>query len=789
MATPKFKGTINVDIRDSIGDWDPYSQPVAPDGAPSILYIVLDDVGFSAMEPWGGLIETPNINRLAKQGLTYTNWHTTALCSPTRSSLLTGRNHTTNGMACIAEATGPFPGINGHIPFESATIAEVLGERGWNTYMLGKWHLVAADEMNMASTKRNWPVGRGFERYYGFLGGETNQWYPDLVYDNHLEEQPRLPSSPAEWAEGKVNYHLTEDLTDRAIGFIRDSKVVAPEKPFFMYFCPGACHAPHHAPKEWIDKYKGKFDMGYDKYRELVFDRQKKMGIMPDDAVLSPANPYIDEKSHDGKPWNPVDVTRPWDSLSAEEKALFARMAEVYAGFLSHVDHNIGRLLDYLEETGQLDNTIVVLVSDNGASGEGGPNGSVNENKFFNGVPDQIEDNLPFLDKLGSPETYNHYPTGWAWAFNTPFKMWKRYNFEGGIADPLVISWPKGIKAHGEIRHQYNHATDIVPTIYDCLGIELPDEVKGFTQIPLEGQSFRYSFEDADAPTEKETGFFTMLGSRAIWHKGWKAVAVHPTIAGWGDFGNDRWELYDTTKDRTETTDLAAQYPDKVQELVNLWYSQAGMFKGLPIDDRTPVEIINSPRPQMSKPRDRYIYYPDCAEVPEQSSVNIRSRSYTIAAEVTIDTPEAAGVLFSHGARFGGHSLYIKDGKLKYAYNFVGLFAQAVESDVDVTTGKHILSAAFVREGTDMPAHGTVTLYIDDKAVGSTQIKTQPGMFSLVGEGLNVGKDPGEPVTDDYADKGYFEFTGGTIKQVIVDVSGEPYVDLEKEAIAMFARE
>ena len=323
----EFKGKIELDERDSTPDWEPYLQPVAPAGAPSVLYIVLDDVGFSSMEPWGGLIETPNINKLADAGLTYTNWHTTALCSPTRSSLLTGRNHTTNGMACIAEATTGYPNANGHIPFECATLAEVLGERGWNTYMLGKWHLVASDEMNMASTKRNWPVGRGFERYYGFLGGETNQWYPDLIYDNHPVDQPAMPED---------GYHLTTDLTDKAIEFVKDAKSIAPDKPFFMYFCPGACHAPHHAPKEWIEKYKGKFDMGYEAYRELVFERQKKLGIFPENAELTPLNPYAEEKSVDGKPWPPLDVVRPWDSLSDEEKKLFCRMAEVFAGFLSH---------------------------------------------------------------------------------------------------------------------------------------------------------------------------------------------------------------------------------------------------------------------------------------------------------------------------------------------------------------------------------------------------------------------------------------------------------------------
>ncbi len=781
MPSKTFKGVINVDIKDSVPDWEPYAQPSAPEGAPSVLYIVLDDVGFSAMQPWGGLIDTPNINRLAASGLTYTNWHTTALCSPTRSSLLTGRNHTTNGMACIAEATSGFPGSNGHIPFECATIAEVLGERGWNTYMLGKWHLCPADELNMASTKRNWPVGRGFERYYGFLGGETNQWYPDLVYDNHYVDQPMGPED---------GYHLTVDLTDHAINFIRDAKAVAPDKPFFMYFCPGACHAPHHVPKEWIEKYKGKFDMGYEKYRELVFDRQKEMGVLPKDAVLSGINPYGETTSHDGAPWPALDTVKPWDSLTEDEKTLFCRMAEVYAAFLSHADHQIGRLLAYLEESGQTENTIIVLVSDNGASGEGGPNGSVNENKFFNGVPDDMSENLKYLDLLGSPMTYNHYCTGWAWAFNTPFKLWKRYNFEGGVADPMVVSWPKGISAKGEVREQFCHATDIVPTIYDCLNLELPAEVKGYTQVPLEGQSFRYTFEDGKAPTQKESAFFTMLGSRAIWHKGWKAVTAVPAAPnGWADHMKDPWELYNTDVDRTEMNNLAEQYPDKVQEMIALWFYEAGLYKGLPVESRTAVEILTTTRPEIGKPRSRYIYYEGAAEVPEAAAVNVRNRSYTISAQVDIEGADSQGVLFSHGARFGGHSLYIKDGKLKYAYNFVGLFEQNIESTESVPTGKCILSAAFVREGTDMPTHGTLTLYINDKPVGSGQIKTQPGNFSLVGEGLNVGKDVGEPVTADYAGDRPWQFTGGTIKQVIVDVSGEAYVDLEKEAVAMMARE
>jgi arylsulfatase A-like enzyme len=779
--TKSFKGIINLDDRDSTPDWEPYLQPVAPEGAPNVLYIVLDDVGFSAMEPWGGLIETPNIKKLAASGLTYTNWHTTALCSPTRSSLLTGRNHTTNGMACIAEATSGFPNANGHIPFECATIGEVLGERGWNTYMLGKWHLVAADEMNLASTKRNWPIGRGFERYYGFLGGETNQWYPDLVYDNHPVEQPSWPED---------GYHLTTDLTDRAIEFIKDAKVITPDKPFFMYFCPGACHAPHHAPKEWIGKYEGKFDMGYERYRELVFERQKQMAIFPETADLTPLNPYAEEASVDGKPWNPVDVVRPWDALSGDEKRLFSRTAEVYAGFLSHADHEIGRLLDFLEQSGQLENTIVVLVSDNGASGEGGPNGSVNENKFFNGVPDDIEENLRYLDELGSPATYNHYPVGWAWAFNTPFKMWKRYNFEGGVADPMIVAWPKGIDAKGELRHQFLHATDVVPTMYDLLGIEMPEVVKGYPQIPLEGVSFRSTFGSDDVPTPKESGFFSMLGSRAVWHKGWKAVSVHPTIAGWGHFDRDRWELFNTEEDPTEAHDLAADEPVKLQEMINHWFHLAGMYNGLPLLDRTAVEVLADPnRPQVAPPRDRYIYYPDAAEVPESAAVNLRNRNYSIAVNVDIESGDAEGVLFSHGARFGGHALYVKDRKLKYVYNFVGSKEQKIESAKDVPTGQVVLSAAFVKENDRLPTTGTLSLFINDEKVGEGQIMTQPGNFSLVGEGLNVGKDPGEPVTDDYSGTRPYAFTRGTISEAIVDVSGEPFIDLEKEAVALMSRE
>lgn len=780
MSKP-FKGVINVDIRDSVPDWEPYTQPMAPEGAPNVLYIVLDDVGFSAMEPFGGMIETPNINRIAERGLTYTNFHTTALCSPTRACLLTGRNHTTNGMACITEASAGFPNQNGHIPFECGTLAEVLGERGWNTYAVGKWHLTAADEMNLASRKSQWPLGRGFERFYGFLGAETNQWYPDLTYDNHPVEQPASPE------EG---YHFGVDITDKALSFIRDAKAIAPDKPFFLYYCPGAAHAPHHAPKEWADKYKGRFDMGYEAYREAVFARQKEMGIVTDKAELSPVNPYMGEKSDDGTGWPELDTIRPWDSLSDDEKRLFCRMAEVYAGFLSHADDQIGRLLDHLEESGELDNTLIVLVSDNGASGEGGPNGSVNENKIFNGLPDLIEENLPFLDELGGPKTYNHYPTGWACAFNTPFKLWKRYsNWEGGTADPLIVAWPTKISGAGT-RRQYVHAIDIVPTVYECLGIEPPAVVKGYTQHDIEGVSFAPTFAGPDAETTKQTQFYSMLGTRAIWHKGWKAAAVSPAAPqSWPDFAAQRWELFDTENDPSECHDLSAEHPEKLHELINLWWAEAGRYKAFPLESRNAVEILGTERPQLAGPRTRYVYYPGGSEIPEHVTPNIRNRSFTIAVEVTIDTAEAGGVLFSQGARFGGHALYIKDGKLKYVNNFVGIHEQIVESTESVPLGHVVLSASFEREGDTMPSEGTLTLHIRDQEVGSGKIKTQPGYFSLCGEGLNIGKDGGEAVTDDYAGDSPWAFVGGTIHKAAVDVSGDAFVDLAEEARMAFARD
>ena len=721
----QFQGTVNLDIRDSVPDWVPFEAPRAPEGSPNVVYIVLDDVGFSAMSPYGGPVPMPNIERIAATGLRYTQWHTTALCSPTRSCLLTGRNHTRNSMGCITEGAIGFPNASGMIPPENGNLAEILSELGWNTYMVGKWHLCPESEVNVASTRRNWPLGRGFERFYGFLGAETNQWYPDLVHDNHPVDQPGQPED---------GYHLSVDITDKALEFIKDAKVIAPDKPFFLYYAPGAAHAPHHAPQEWIDKFKGQFDMGYEAIRDQIVARQKEMGIVPHNTELSPLNPIGSPQTRtgpDGQPFPPLDVARPWESLADEEKRLFCRMAEAFAGFLAHADHQIGRLLDYLEESDQAENTVVIVVSDNGASGEGGPNGSVNENKMTNGIPDDIASNLAQLDDLGSPLTYNHYPNGWAAAFNTPFKMWKRYEFNGGTADACIISWPKGMKARGDVREQYHHAIDVVPTILDTLGVRPPKTIKGHVQAPFDGVSMRYSFDAPTAPSTRKTQFYSMLGSRGIWHDGWKAVTTHPTIAGWGDFSSDTWELYHTDVDRSEVHDLAGQEPRRLQELVNLWHAEAGTHGAFPLDDRSPLEILLTPRPVLTPPRDRYVYYPGTAEVPESQSVNIRNRSYIIGALLDIPAPGAQGVIFAHGSRFGGHSLYVKDNRLHYVYSFVGMLEQSVVATEDIPTGESlILSAAFDKDGEDPPGISTGMLCSSTASARSVKAASRPNRGS-----------------------------------------------------------
>ncbi len=779
----EFNGKIELDIRDSVPDWTPYLAPRAKPGAPNVLMIAWDDVGYGTMDVFGGPVQTPNMQRIADRGVRMANFHTTALCSPTRASLLTGRNATTNGMATIAEFSSGFPGISTRIPFESGFISEVLAENGYNTYCIGKWHLAPGEETSMAAYKGRWPLGRGFERFYGFLGGEASSWYPDLISDNHQIEAPATPE------EG---YHLSKDLADKAIEFVADAKSVDPTKPFFMYFASQAAHAPHHVPLEWADKYKGAFDEGYEAIRDKILARQKELGLLPQDTKLSEINPHGEPTATgpEGQPWPAMDTVRPWDSLNDDEKRLFIRMAEVFAGYVSYTDDQIGRLLDHLEATGEIDNTIIVVVSDNGASGEGGPNGEFNEWRFFNGLPSDPELTLQHIDELGTPKSYNHYNTGWAWAFDTPFPYWKRWaGYEGGIADMAIVSWPQQIPASSQPRQQYTHAVDVVPTLYDLLQITPPDTIKGYKQNQIEGESFAASLTDPQAPA-KDTQFYAMLGQRSIYHKGWLACTKHPPLSGWGRFDLDEWELYDLTKDRSQTTNVAEQNPAMLEKLKGLWFYNAGRYNGLPLDDRSALEQILADRPHGTPDRDRYIYYPDCASVPEQSAVAFPGRSYTIAAGVTIDSDAAEGVIFAQGGLAGGHSLYVQDRRVHYAFNWVGTVLQTVDADVDLAPGGHVITAEFKALGRNddpaMPgAKGTLTLYVDDQQVGSQEIVTQPGSFCVVGDGLCVGRDDASAVTPAYTAP--YRFTGGSIDKVIVDVSGDAYVDHEAQVRGWFS--
>jgi arylsulfatase A-like enzyme len=773
-----FNGVINLDIRDSVPDWEPFRAQRAPQDAPNVLVVLYDDTGCAAWSPYGGRIEMPTLDRLAAGGLTYTQWHTTALCSPTRSTFLTGRNHHQNGFAVISENSIGFPGYNSHIPPECASMATVLRKAGWSTFWVGKNHNVPIDEWTMGATKERWPLGQGYDRFYGFIGGETNQWYPDLAEDNHYIDPPYGPED---------GYHLSKDLADKALGFIRDSKQSDPQKPWYLWFCPGANHAPHHAPQEFIEKYKGAFDDGYEAYREWVLPRMIERGILPEGTELTPINPMPEGT------YTPADAVRPWDTLSDDEKRLFSRMAEVYAGFSEYTDHQVGRIVDYLEESGQLDNTLILYCADNGASGEGSPNGSVNEGKFFNGWPDTIEDNLPMIDKLGTPETYNHYPTGWAVAFSTPYRMFKRYSYQGGVCDPLVVHWPAGIQAKGEVRHQYHHCTDIVPTILECCGVEMPDVVNGAEQVPLPGVSMRYSFDEGAAATRKETQYYELLGSRGIWHKGYKAVAVHGPVSGMGNFDKDRWQLFHTDVDRSEAHDLAEEQPEKLQEMVDLWLEEAKKYDVLPLVDyaiagedlQKWLELETHPP---VPPSGEYVYYPGTLPVPERSVANTHAVSYRILAEVEV-TDAAQGVIFAQGSRFGGHTLFIKDGRLTYAYNFIGIPPEQRVSAAAPAPGRHIVGVEFTKErlGDYHESHGPLRLYVDEQVVGEAQIRTMTGHYTLCGEGLCIGYDGGDAVSSEYRPK--FAFSGGTIVKVVFHVADDAYIDIERHMAAALARD
>ncbi|KKH94664.1 arylsulfatase [Methanosarcina sp. 1.H.T.1A.1] len=773
-----FSGVIGRTTDQSEPAWP---EPLrAKEGTPNVLFIVLDDTGFGQLGCYGSPIKTPNLDSLAEGGLVYNNMHTTALCSPTRTCILTGRNHHSNNMACITEGSTGYPGYNGYIPFENGFLSEILLEYGYNTYAVGKWHLTPADQISAAGPYDRWPLGRGFERFYGFLGGETHQYYPELVYDSHSVHPPKTPE------EG---YTLNEDLADKAIQFIADAKQVAPNKPFFMYFCTGAMHAPHHVPKEWADKYKGKFNDGWEAYREKTFARQKELGIVPKDAELSRHDPDV----------------KPWDECSPEEKKLYARMMEVFAGFLEHTDYHTGRLLQFLKDIGEFDNTLIMVISDNGASSEGGPTGSVNENLFFNNVPESLEENLAALNKLGGPETYNHYAWGWTWAGDTPFRRWKRETYRGGISDPFIVHWPVGIKAGGEVRTQYAHAIDMVPTVLECLGIESPTVIKGVTQAPIEGVSFAPTFEDADAPSKHHTQYFEMMGHRSIYHDGWRAVCPWPgpSFAEAGkSFGEPipaeklaeldakGWELYHIEKDWTENHDVAAENRPTLIEMIATWYVEAGKYNVLPIDGRGVMRLADE-RPQIATNRTRYTYYPGTQGVPSNAAVRVLNRPHSITADVEIPAGGAEGVLLAHGGIDSGYSFYMKGGKLHWVHNYVSRTLYHVESIENVPEGRHKLRFEFEVTGKPdlvrgMGAPGRAQLYIDGKLVGQAEVPVTTPLALGLTSGVTCGSAPGAPVTPDYQPP--FEFTG-KIYSVTVDVSGKLIEDKEAEMRIVMARQ
>ncbi|MGW6843860.1 arylsulfatase [Streptomyces sp. NPDC054958] len=705
--------------------------------------------------------------------------HTTSLCSPSRSCIITGRNHHANGMAAITELATGYPGYDGQIPFENGFLSEMLLQHGYNTYMVGKWHLMPSEQESAAGPYDRWPLGRGFERFYGFLGGDTSQWYPDLVYDNHQVEPPATPQ------EG---YHLTEDLVERAMSFIADAKQVAPDKPFFLNLCPGATHAPHHVPKEWADRYRGRFDDGWDAYRERTFARQKQLGVVPADARLSPRDPDVPT----------------WESLSPEARRLAARMMEVYAGFLSHTDHHLGRLVDFLKETGEFDNTLIMVVSDNGASAEGGVTGTTNEVQFFNNALETLEESLTQIDELGGPTTFNHYPWGWTWAGNTPFRRWKRETYRGGTSDPFLVHWPDGIKARGEIRDQFAHIIDMVPTVLDVLGIEAPATIRGVTQAPLHGVSFAHTFDDARAASRHRTQYYEMLGHRAIDHDGWRAVCPWPgpsfaeaerpfgtpiTMADLDDLDAHHWELYHVDEDIAETRNLAQEHRSKLIEMITLWYVEAGKHNVMPIDGSV-LQRIMTERPQITENRTSYTFRSGTQTMPAAVAPRVLNRPHSVTADVEIPPGGAQGVLLCQGTNAGGWSLYIKDDHLHYTHNYVQRALHHVTSGETVPEGRHALRFEFEPTGAPDIAHGKGTpgraqLYIDGRLVGETEMPvTTPITFNP--GGMACGANPGSAVTPDY--QAPFPFTG-TLHSVTVDLSGDLIVDAESEMRMHMARQ
>jgi arylsulfatase A-like enzyme len=746
-----YSGLITYDAKDPDTHFPPIPQLRPPKGAPNVLIILIDDAGYGSSSAFGGPCETPNAEKLASGGLKYRRFHTTALCSPTRQALLTGRNHHSVGMGGITEIATGAPGYCSVLRNTAAPLAKTLKLNGYNTAQFGKCHEVPVWQTSPVGPFDQWPTGgSGFEYFYGFIGGECNQWYPAIYEGTTPIEVDKTPE------EG---YHLVDDMTNKAIKWIGQQKMLAPDKPFFVYFAPGATHAPHHVPKEWADQYKGKFDDGWDKLRERTFARQKELGVIPADSELT--------KRHKEIP--------AWDDMPEEMKPILSRQMEVYAGFMEFTDHHVGRLLDSVEALGLMDNTLIYyIIGDNGASAEGTLNGTFNEMLNFNGMGalETPENLMSKLDELGGPTSYNHYAVGWAHAMNTPYQWTKQVaSHFGGTRNGTIVHWPSGIKAKGENRDQFHHVIDIAPTVLEAAGLPQPVSVDGVAQTPLEGVSMLYTFDDAKAADRHETQYFEMFGNRGIYHKGWTAVTRHKTP--WilqGEqvppFDDDIWELYDTTKDWTQARDISKENPEKLHELQRLWLIEAVKYQVLPLDDNVGARMDSdrAGRPVLITGNSQ-VLLSGMGRLGENCVLNMKNKSHSVTAELVIpDDKPANGVIIAQGANIGGWSLYAKDGKLKYCYNLGGVKSFFVESDKAIPSGQHQVRMEFAYDGGGLAKGGDVSLFIDGDQAGKGRVDaTLPVVFSA-DDGCDVGVDNGAPVSSDYGPTG--NAFNGTVKGV-----------------------
>jgi arylsulfatase len=726
---PPFNGTIGLTYKDSTPSWPPLLTP--PKAAPNILLILLDDVGFSNTSTFGGPTQTPTLDSLAKNGLRYNNFHVTALCSPTRAALLTGRNHHEAGTGTVTETATGYPGNNSVVPKSTAMIAEILRLNGYNTAAFGKWHNVPVWETSPAGPFDHWPTHMGFEYFYGFVGGMTQQYTPNMY----------VGTTPIEPYFNDKHYFFTTDIADKAIDWVRNQHSVAPKKPFFIYFAPGATHAPHQVPAKWVDMYKGKFDKGWNAYRENTFARQKQLGIVPANAKLSE--------------W-PNNIPR-WDSLSSDQQRLYAHEMEVYSGFLADADYEIGRIVAAIKNLGVLDNTLVIFIAgDNGASPEGGLEGTANEDKFLNGIPDTFLQQVKNIDQLGGPYAFNNYPTGWAWASDTPFPGTKQNAaYLGGITDGLVISWPNRIKKTGGIRTQFSHVIDIAPTILEAAGIAQPSMVDGVAQKPISGTSMVYTFDNPEAPTRHRTQYFEMYGNMAIYRDGWMASCYD--YIPWAYKGKPetpdaldcKWELYDLNKDYSQSLNVASDYPETLRTLKGLFWAEAARNNVLPIDNRGIGGGLKNDKPSYARDRTEFTYYSSMVRLPENAAPNVMNKSFNITATVDIPPGGANGMLVTEGGRFGGYALFLQNNKLVYVYNYGGQDRYVITSSETVPDGKVTLECRFASDG-GVGAGGTGTLFINGNAVGSGRIARTEGNLFSDDETFDIGIDTGTPVVETY---------------------------------------